>query len=193
MLNSITKIAQHKGLAGFTAVAIVAAVVFLLGSRPTLYILEEQKLSDAPDFFLEGVKVRSYNTTGELKETIHAEAANHYIEQNTKLTNPVITRSNGSVSSIASADQGLIDDSSDSFTLSQNARITRYQDQQETARIEALTITYNGEAQSIHGQQQGKLITEQGTTESDSIRFNLVDNTATLEGGVKGHYDVSKP
>lgn len=192
MLESVKKIAQHKGLAGIAAVAIVAAVVFLLGNRPTLYILEEQKLSEAPDFFLEGVQVKSFNVAGELQETIHADAANHYIQQHTKLTNPVITRSTGNISSVASADKGLIDDTSDSFTLSDNAIITRYQGQQESARVEALTITYNDENQNIHGQSQGKLITQQGITESDSIRFNLVDNTATLEGGVKGHYDVSK-
>lgn len=192
MLESIKKIAQHKGLAGITAVAIVAAVVFLLGSRPTLYILEEQKLSEAPDFFLEGVEVRSFSATGELQETINADAANHYIEQHTKLDNPVITRTSGNISSVASADKGLIDDTSDSFTLSDNATITRYQGQQETARVEALTITYNDEDQTIHGQTQGKLITQQGITESDSIRFNLVDNTATLDGGVKGHYEATQ-
>lgn len=192
MLEGIKKIAQHKGLAGIGAVATVATVVFLLGSRPTLYILEEQKLSEAPDFFLEGVEVRSFNINGELQETINAEAANHYLEQHTKLTNPVITRSSGNISSVASANNGLIDDTSDSFTLSDNASITRYQDHQETARVEALTITYNDADQSIHGQSRGKLITQQGITESDSIRFNLVDNTATLDGGVKGHYDVSQ-
>lgn len=192
MLESIKKVAQHKRLAGIAAVAIVAAVVFLLGSRPTLYIVEEQKLSEAPDFFLEGVEVRSFSDAGELQETINAEAANHYIEQHTKLTKPVITRSSGDISSIASADNGLIDDSSDSFTLSDNASIIRYQGQQETARVEALTITYNDEDQTIHGRSRGKLITQQGTTESDNIRFNLVDNTATLDGGVTGHYDVSQ-
>ncbi|SBS27360.1 Lipopolysaccharide-assembly, LptC-related [Marinomonas aquimarina] len=193
MLDSIKKIAQHKGLAGGVAVALVAAVVFLLGSRPTLYILEEQKLSEAPDFFLEGVQLKSFNEAGQLQETIHADAANHYNAQHTRLTNPVITRSAGNISSIASAKNGLIDDVSDSFTLSEEARVIRYLDQQETARVEASTITYSDEDQTIRGQQQSKLTTQQGITESDSIQFNLVDNTATLDGGVTGHYDVSKP
>lgn len=182
---------NKKGIAGFSAIAIVSVVVFFIGNQPTLYILEEQKLSNAPDFFLEGLTVNSYDINGNLTETLKADTANHYTQKRTDFVQPTIIRISDNKHSIASANTGFIDDASDNFTLSNNAQITSYKDNEITVKIKADTITYNDEKQTIVGQQKSQLITQQGTTKSDTISFDLAKNTATLSGGVTGHYETS--
>ncbi|WP_425641087.1 LPS export ABC transporter periplasmic protein LptC [Marinomonas gallaica] len=190
MLDFLKKTLNPKGIAGISALVIVLVAVFLLGNRPTLYILEEQKLSNAPDFFLEGVTVKSFDLNGQLTETVTADIANHYTQKQTDLDHPVITRIDGNSSSIASAETGFINDTSNSFTLSKSAQITRFKNETETAKIKANTITYNDESQTIVGTQQSQLITPQGVTKSDIISFDLAKETAILSGGVTGQYET---
>lgn len=181
---------QNKKLSGMLALGIIAILVFLLGNQPTLYILEEQKLTSAPDFFLEGVKSKSYDSEGLLKEVISAKTANHFLQQQTQLEQPVIETFQNNNRTIASAEKGLIEDSSNIISLSKNALITRVDNNQTVLNMSANDIIYNGEQNTIIGQGNSILTSAQGRTVSDTIEFNTVENTATLSGGVKGHYDI---
>lgn len=189
----IRKIFERKVATGIVAAAVVMLGTFWLGNQPTLYILEEQKLERVPDFFLEGVTSKTYNRQGALEQTVTAQTTNHYIEQKTELLNPNIERMNNGIISVAKAERGTIVDASQSFSLSGNASITRLKENIETARINADQITYDDPKQMILGQGNSELITPQGKTVSNSITFDLLRDTATLNGGVTGHYDVSQP
>ncbi|MBJ7549555.1 LPS export ABC transporter periplasmic protein LptC [Marinomonas ostreistagni] len=191
MKSFISKLIDNKGLTGFFAIAVVAVVVFLFGNQPTLYILEEQKLSDAPDFFLEGVTVKSYDKSGLLVETVVAQSANHYVAQQTTLEQPVITKVTENIKSVAEAETGVINDTDNTITLNQSAVVARFINSIESGRVQANTILFNDRNQTILGQGNSALKTPQGTTLADSIFYNLTDNTATLNGGVSGHYDVT--
>ncbi len=192
MQTSIKNIIQHKGFAGFLAIALVSIAVFFIGNRPTLYILDEQKLSDAPDFFLEDVTARSYSPDGKLQEVLQAQAANHYLKKQTTLELPVVTRYTENLKSISSAESGLLNDRDNTVTFNDNAKVIRYAENVETGRIQADTLLFNNDNQTIISHGNSELITPQGTTKSASIFFDLTDNTATLNGGVSGHYEASK-
>ncbi|MBM6549855.1 LPS export ABC transporter periplasmic protein LptC [Marinomonas ostreistagni] len=184
----------RKRLTGLAAGVVVIAGVFWLGSQPSLLnILDEQKLEQVPDFFLEGVESRTYGVEGNLQEIVTADTTTHYAEQRTELINPNIERRNGAIITVAVGNEGTLVDASESFSLIEDASVTRYQDGNETARINAHSITYDDANQNIFGEGDSELITKQGTTLSDNISFDLIKDTATLNGGVTGHYDVSQP
>ncbi|MEC8081500.1 MAG: LPS export ABC transporter periplasmic protein LptC [Pseudomonadota bacterium] len=192
MQTSIKGIIQHKGFAGFLAIALVSIAVFFIGNRPTLYILDEEKLSDAPDFFLENVTTRSYDSDGKALEVLQAQAANHYLEKKTALEQPIVTRYTDNLMSITSAESGLLHDQDNTASFNVNAKVIRYADNVETGRIQADTLFFNNNNQTFISHGNSELITPQGITQSVSIFFNLTDNTATLNGGVSGRYEVSK-
>lgn len=193
MISSMHRFLDKRRLTGFLAVCVVFVAVFWLGNRPTLYIVEQQKLSGAPDFFLEGVQSRSFDETGKLEQTLTAVSAYHYTgNRNTLLNSPIIKSQNANILSVASGKTGTISDATNSFSLQGDASIVRFQNNSEVVRVQANTLVYNDAMQTIQGQHGSKLITAKGTTQSDSIIFDLAQDIATLTGGVTSHYEVSQ-
>lgn len=193
MISIINRLSERRALTGVISGIIVLACTFWFGNRPTLNILEEEKLERVPDFFLEGVVSKTYGVDGKLQQTITSDTTNHYTEQKTELVNPNIRRINNDIITVATADSGTIIDESQSFSLTENANITRLENDKQTAQVRATKITYNDDAQTIFGEGNSEFITQQGTTHSDTVTFDILKDTATLNGGVTSRYDVSKP
>ena len=192
-MNIISNIVERKPIAAIAAGVIVLAGVFWLGNQPTfMSLLDENKLERVPDFFVEGVESRTYGEDGALQETITADTTTHYINQKTELLNPNIRRQNGDIITVAQAQRGTAVDASQSFYLVDNASITRFLNGEQRTRMNADLITYDDSKQMMLGEGNGELITQQGVTLSDTINFNLLNDTATLTGGVTGEYDVSQ-
>ena len=192
-MNIITNVVERKPFTAIAAGIVVLAGVFWLGNQPTLLnLLDEEKLERVPDFFVEGVKSRTYGKDGVLQETLTSDTTTHYIDQKTEFLNPNIERLNDDIITVAKAKRGNVIDASQSFYLVDQASVTRYQNDQQRTRINADVITYDDGQQTILGEGNSELITQQGVTLSDTINFNLLNDTATLTGGVTGEYDVSQ-
>ncbi|MFD1383928.1 LPS export ABC transporter periplasmic protein LptC [Rhodanobacter aciditrophus] len=190
---AIKYILERKRLIGVACILIVFVLIFILGNKPSLYLIEEQKLVSSPDYFLENVTTKTYAVNGNLVEEVAANTANHYnASKETLLIRPVITRTEPGATTIAQAENGAINDSSKNFTLNGDASVVRTSSDNKNVKIEAQTITYDDSSQLITGKAQAKLSSAQINTSSDIIIHNLKEETTSLDGGVVGTYEPEK-
>lgn len=190
---AIKYILERKRLIGIACILIVFVLIFILGNKPSLYLIEEQKLVSSPDYFLENVTTKTYAVDGNLVEEVAANTANHYnASKETLLIQPVITRTEPGATTIAQAENGTINDSSKNFTLNGDASVVRTSSDSKNVKIEAQTITYDDSSQQITGKTQAKLSSAQINTSSDIIIHNLKEETTSLDGGVVGTYEPEK-
>lgn len=184
---------ERKRFLGLVSVALVFALIFILGNKPTLYLIEEQKLQTSPDYFLENVHSKSYDVDGTLFEEVIANTANHYNDsQKTLLTKPNITRIQVDSNTVAIADTGTINDATRNFTLAGNASIERTDNAAKKVRIDAKTIIYDDAAQLIVGEENATLTSSQVKTSSSTLIYNLIYETMSLDGDVTSNYEPLK-
>lgn len=184
---------ERKRVIAAISIAVVVVVFFILGNRPTLYLLEEQKLESSPDYFLEQVDSKSFDQNGKVVEEIIAASANHFNDSKTTVfSHPVFTRIHPEYISIATGEAGEVNDSSKNYSLSGDAKIVRTDIYQKSIEVSAENISYDDQAQTILGEVDASLKSNQLVTHSDKLFFDITNESASLNGGVTSNYEPIK-
>ncbi|WP_111638982.1 LPS export ABC transporter periplasmic protein LptC [Marinomonas shanghaiensis] len=190
-MHFLTKLITAKNLFLSGATLILFALTFWYGTIPTRNLVETDSLSSSPDYFITDVKVREFDSSGQLIETLDAEQTLHYIAKSrTLLEKPSIERQSTSGSWSAKAEKGVIEDGSSDILLTENARATKKYLQSEDIQLSADNVHYLDKDQSLTSYGNATLISPQGNTTASEITTYINSEEVVMTGSVRGQYET---
>ena len=189
----LTKFISARNLFLSGAALILFALTFWYGTMPTQNLVETDSLRSSPDYFITDVKVREFDSKGNLIETLDAEQTLHYIAKSrTLLEKPSIERQSASGSWSAKAEKGVIEDGSNDILLTDNARATKKYLQSEDIKLSADNVHYLDKDQSLTSYGNATLISSQGDTSAGEITTYINSEEVVMTGSVRGKYETNR-
>lgn len=144
----------------------------------------------APDYFMEGFTVKSYDKAGRLKSELQGQRARHFAEAEQLEIDQVRIRSidaKGRVTT-ATADRGLTNEDGSELQLIGNARVVREAGPKDSPRME-----YRGEflhafmdSERVRSHKPVELTRGKDRFTADTLDMDNLEQVVQLEGRVRG-------
>ncbi len=173
-------------------IAAVAVGGFLWGLKTVSQgnLVASESLKTSPDYFITKVRIKEFDRTGHLIETLNAEQTLHYVkDKKTLLEQPFIERQAELGSWHAKADKGSIEDGSRDILLTENANATKKHINSADITLSSDTIHYLDEDESLTSYGHAKLYSTQGTTTAETIIAYINSEKVVMTRSVRGHYE----
>ncbi|ETI61618.1 LPS export ABC transporter periplasmic protein LptC [Marinomonas profundimaris] len=180
-----------KSLLFIMAVAALVVSLFWYGATPKQNLVQTDSLSTSPDYFITQVQLKEFDAGGQLIETLNAKQTLHYIAQSkTLLEQPSVQRHSQSGSWSAKADKGVIEDGSNDILLTDNATATKKYPLSEDIILNADSVHYLDQDQSLTSQGNATLTSTQGVTSAGTITTYINSEEVIMTGSVRGKYET---
>lgn len=176
---------------GAVAVTITTAFFFMRSST-TDTLVEAEKLSSTPDYFITTLNAKEFDENGALQETLTAVQTLHYNQDSrTLLESPTVKRHDIEGSWNAESKKGIIEDGSNDILLTEDAVAVKQFLESPDITLKADNIHYLDNNQSLTSTGNATLYSEQGTTTAKTITTYINSEEVVMTGSVRGQYETA--
>ncbi|WP_460750145.1 LPS export ABC transporter periplasmic protein LptC [Marinomonas epiphytica] len=177
----------------FGALVGAAGLLFIVGKGPQSNLVTTESLSSSPDYFITQVRVKEFDPSGKLIETLEAAKTLHYLAaKKTLLEFPFVERHADTSSWSAESLQGVIEDGSKDILLTQDAKALKRQVGAADITLSADTVHYLDKDQSLSSYGNAKLYSTQGITSASKITAFINSGEVIMTKPVRGHYEPTR-
>ncbi|EAQ65373.1 hypothetical protein MED121_21917 [Marinomonas sp. MED121] len=174
-------------------IMLVFGFTFWFGLTPTQNLVQKSILETAPDYFIENVNTKTFDINGALIETLDAKEIKHFpAPGETRMIEPVISKTLNSDTWIAAGNTGLMKDLNKDIIFTGNAKIIHLPETQAETTITSNTIIYTDQDQSLTSFGNAKVVSPQGTVNAETITAFSKSNQVTMQGSVRGSYEQNR-